>query len=433
MMTDKNITPEPAGGRARNAASWLMLLFPASVLTTSFGVHLTLLIVVLSLAFLARRGLAAFYATHVRDIRWIALAFGGYFLVTLLRMIWFSDSVGTLDGPSRLLLALGCIGFVGILRPNIRMFWIGMGIGTIGAALIGGYQWFALGEARAVGATHHAISFGDIAVAMGVMSFCALNDLRNTRVAWLPVVGLVCGVLAALFSGSRGAWLGLLVVLWPMLKYGSHLHGKTIRYTVALILVACVGAYMTPQTGVAGRMNDAVSDIERYNNLNDAGTNVGIRLELWKASAMLIAEHPLIGVGRDAFHGELQALEREGRLQKSLALTYSTPHNDVLNTLVTGGVLDLSFLLLIYAAPFTFFLRTLRNGPPAAAAPALAGMLLVICFIVFGLTDVMFWLMLTKVFYATMVAVLVGFCLVARSAPAPVTRISSDDRHASIT
>jgi len=410
-----------------------MLLFPASVLTTSFGVHLTLLIVVLSLAFLARRGLARFYAAHAREIRWIALAFGGYFLVTLLRMIWFSDSVGTLDGPSRLLLALGCIGFVGILRPNIRMFWIGMGIGSIGAALIGGYQWFALGEARAVGATHHAISFGDIAVAMGVMSFCALNDLRNTRVAWLPVVGLLCGALAALFSGSRGAWLGLLVVLWPMLKYGSHLHGKTIRYTVGLILVACVGAYMTPQTGVAGRMNDAVSDIERYNTLNDASTNVGIRLELWKASVMLIAEHPLVGVGRDAFHGELQALEREGRLQKSLALTYSTPHNDVLNTLVTGGLLDLSFLLLIYAAPFTFFMRTLRNGPPAAAAPALAGTLLVICFIVFGLTDVMFWLMLTKVFYATMVGVLVGFCLAARPAPAPVTRISSHDRHASTT
>ena len=120
-------------------------------------------------------------------------------------------------------------------------------------------------------------------------------------------------------------------------------------------------------------------------------------------------------------------------MQKSLSLTNSTPHNDVLNTLVTGGLLDLSFLLLIYIAPFTFFMRTLRNGPPAAAAPALAGLLLVICFIVFGLTDVMFWLMLTKVFYATMVAVLVGFCLVARSAPAPVTRISSHDRHASIT
>lgn len=434
MMTETITTPTAASGpvptqargRAGKAAGWLMLLFPASTLTTGFGVHLTLLVVLLSLAFLVRRGLAAFYAAHGREIRWIALAFGGYFVLTLLRMFWSGDSASTLDGPSRLLFALGCIGFVGMLRPDIRMFWIGLCIGTIGAALIGGYQWFMLGEDRAVGATHHAISFGDIAVAMGVMSFCALNDLRNTRLAWLPVVGLLCGALASLFSGSRGAWLGLLVVLWPMLKYGSHMHGKTIRMTVGLVLAACVVAYLVPQTGVAGRMGDAVSDIERYHSLNDASTNVGIRLELWKASAMMIAEHPLVGVGREAFHDELQALEREGRLQKSLALIYSTPHNDVLNMLATGGLLDLSFLLLLYAAPFVFFLRTLRHGPPAAAAPALAGVLLVICYIAFGLTDVMFWLMLTKVFYATTVCVLAGFCLAAKPGPS----ISSHAPHA---
>jgi O-antigen ligase len=244
------------------------------------------------------------------------------------------------------------------------------------------------------------------------------------------VVGLLCGVLASLFSGSRGAWLGLLVVLWPMLKYGSHMHRTTIRTTVGLVLAACVAAYALPQTGVAGRMGDAVSDVERYYSLNDSSTNVGIRLELWKASAMMIAEHPFIGVGRDAFHDELQALEREGRLQKSLALIYSTPHNDVLNTLATGGLLDLSFLLLIYGAPLAFFMRTLRHGPPAAAAPALAGLLLVICFIAFGLTDVMFWLMLTKAFYATMVCVLAGFCLAAQTPASSPSPVASLERHA---
>jgi hypothetical protein len=59
----------------------------------------------------------------------------------------------------------------------------------------------------------------------------------------------------------------------------------------------------------------------------------------------------------------------------------------------------------------------LHHGPPAVAAPALAGMLLVICFIAFGLTDAMFWLMMTKVFYATMACVLAGFCLAAQAAP----------------
>ena len=411
-----------------------MLLFPASVLLTSFGVHLTLLLVLLSLGWLAFHGLGRFYAAHARQIRWIALAFGGYFVLTLLRMLWFGDSVGTLDGPSRLLIALGCIGFVGMLRPSIRMFWIGLCIGTIGAAVVGGYQWLTWDTGRAMGATHHPISFGDIAVAMGVMSFCALPEFRRSRLAWLPVIALMCGVLASMFSGSRGAWLGLLLVLWPMLKYGSHLHGKTMRIAVGLVLAACVVGYLVPQTGIARRTADAVSDIQRYRSAADAGTNVGIRLELWKAAGMMIAEHPWIGVGRDAFHGELLALERAGRLQKSLALTFSTPHNDVLNTLATGGVLDLSFLLLIYGAPFAFFARMLRHGPPAAGAPALAGVLLVVSFIGFGLTDVMFWLMITKAFYAAMVCVLAGFCLAAGAPSAPLaSTLISQERHAHTT
>ena len=58
-------------------------------------------------------------------------------------------------------------------------------------------------------------------------------------------------------------------------------------------------------------------------------------------------------------------------------------------------------------------------------------MLLVICFIVFGLTDVMFWLMITQAFYAAMVCVLVGFCLAAKTpAPAAIPSISSHERHA---
>jgi O-antigen ligase len=414
----KTAIAERTGDNVRAAASILMFALTALALTTSFGMGLVQLLVLLSTAWLANKGLFAFYVSNARAIRLIVLAFAGYFLISLVRLLYFHQDSHTLDGPSRMLLALSCIGFAGFLRPRIRWFWLGLCVGTIGAAAIGVWQWLMLGMERVEGFTHHPITFGDLSVAMGVMSLCAWSEFRNSRLAFLPVVAMLCGVLASILSGSRGAWLGLLLVLVPLLKFGSAVHGKRMAYGVGLALVLSALAYAVPATGIAHRVDDAVSDVQRYATARDATTNVGVRLELWTASLMMIAEHPLVGVGRDQFRPSLLALAREGRLQQSPALDYSSSHNDVLHMLATGGLVDFAFLMLIYGAPLAFFWKALHSGVAQRTVPALAGLLLVICFIGFGLTDVMFWLMIPKVFYAMMVCVLTGFCLADGAQPA---------------
>lgn len=413
----KTAIAERSGDRARAAAGIVMFALPALALTTTFGLMLVQLLVLLSTAWLWRKGLSAFYAANASAIRLVFIAFVGYFLVSLARLLVFHQDLHMLDGPSRMMFALSCIGFVGFLRPPIRWFWLGLCIGTIGAAAIGVWQWLALGMDRVEGFTHHPITFGDLSVAMGVMSLCAWSEFRNSRLAFLPVVAMLCGVLASIVSGSRGAWLGLLLVLLPLLRYGTAVHGKRLAYGVGAALAFSAVAYAVPATEIARRVNDAVSEVQRYTATRDATTHIGVRLDLWRASLMMIAEHPLIGVGRDEFHPALLELARQGRVQQSPALLYSSSHNDVLNTLATGGLVDFSFLMLMYGAPLAFFWKTLHSGA-ANSAPALAGLLLVICFIGFGLTDVMFWLMIPKSFYAMMVCALTGFCLANDAQPA---------------
>lgn len=413
----KTAIAERSGDRARAAAGIVMFALPALALTTTFGMMLVQLLVLLSTAWLWRKGLSAFYAANASAIRLVFIAFVGYFLVSLARLLVFHQDLHMLDGPSRMMFALSCIGFVGFLRPPIRWFWLGLCIGTIGASAIGVWQWLALGMDRVEGFTHHPITFGDLSVAMGVMSLCAWSEFRNSRLAFLPVVAMLCGVLASIVSGSRGAWLGLLLVLLPLLRYGTAVHGKRLAYGVGAALAFSAVAYAVPATEIARRVNDAVSEVQRYTATRDATTHIGVRLDLWRASLMMIAEHPLIGVGRDEFHSALLELARQGRVQQSPALLYSSSHNDVLNTLATGGLVDFSFLMLMYGAPLAFFWKTLHSGA-ANSAPALAGLLLVICFIGFGLTDVMFWLMIPKSFYAMMVCALTGFCLANDAQPA---------------
>src|SRR5690606_22687956 len=99
-------------------------------------------------------------------------------------------------------------------------------------------------------------------------------------------------------------------------------------------------------------------------------------------------------------------------------------HNDMLQAQATGGVFGLLAYLGILAAPFAFFSRAIgraigreagqgRRGMPQFA-PALAGMLVVLGYFGFGLTEVIFWSLKGAMFYVLMVALLMGFCLIAQ-------------------
>jgi O-antigen ligase len=67
------------------------------------------------------------------------------------------------------------------------------------------------------------------------------------------------------------------------------------------------------------------------------------------------------------------------------------------------------------AAPLLFFLRALRDGTRAPQfAVALGGAMVVLGYVGFGLTEVIFWSMKGSLFYALMVFLLMGFCLNAK-------------------
>jgi O-antigen ligase len=387
----------------------LVFALPAWALTTRFGLVLLQFCILLTLFSPAVR---AWYGQHFRTIAFICMAFAGYFLVSMLRWLIFGQDLRTLDGPSRLLYGLACIGFVACWKPSKRWFYLGICIGVIGACLLALVQRFALQMARVDGYTHHPITFGDLALAMGLLAMCTVAQFRGTRLAFLPWLALLAGMLVSVLSGSRGGWLALPLVLWPLLRHGRPVFGKVLWWGLLLGVCVALLAWLVPATGVAVRIAEAVSDVKGYLDHQDATTSVGIRLELWKASLLMFADHPWFGVGRDQFDTALEALAAQGRIQDSPALEYSSSHNDILHCLATGGILDLTCLLMMYGAPWWFFSRILQTAQShAQAVPALMGLVLVTCLFAFGLTDVMFWLMMPKVFYVMMVSVLIGFCL----------------------
>jgi len=87
-------------------------------------------------------------------------------------------------------------------------------------------------------------------------------------------------------------------------------------------------------------------------------------------------------------------------------------HNEMLNALATEGIIGALVLLMLYAMPFMFFLRILRSGDTTTQPYALAGLLLVVSFADFGLTQVLFAHHVGAAFYVVMLSMLAGLCIV---------------------
>jgi O-antigen ligase len=169
------------------------------------------------------------------------------------------------------------------------------------------------------------------------------------------------------------------------------------------------------------RIDQGISDIQQYMSGGETYTNVGVRLELWRGALRLIERHPLLGANPATEREELAALVAAHKVHPYV-LEFPHYHNDILQALVFGGVVGLLVWGATLLAPFLFFVRLLNRPESAAAgvtAPALAGLLLVLSYFSFGLTEVIFWSVRSCMFYALMLFLLIGLCLNAQERTTP--------------
>lgn len=408
----------------------MIFLLPAMALTTRVSVGLQEVALLLSgLAFMVplwqqrKRGAA--------PARLVILAFVFNLLVAFVSLLSTGFEWRFMENPIKMLLATLAIGLILLMRPRAQVLWLGLCVGTIGAAGFAVFQRFVLLMPRAEGFSM-PITFGDLAMAMGLMSLAGIQHNATSGSSsgsnlnldpssspssgtncWaaLPYLSFTAGVTASILSGSRGGWLALLLSFLPMYSYGRHALG---RRTI-VILVASVGlmgaASLLPQTGVRERVLDVQREITLYNNGNP-DTSVGARLEMWKGAWTLFLEHPVTGIGRANYNLGLNDLIHRGVINPAMR-DYHHAHNELLNALATQGLLGALALIALYAAPLRFFTRQLKLAGPHRPY-ALAGVLLVLSFIDFGLTQVMFAHHVSSAFYAVTVCVLVGLCLEQR-------------------
>lgn len=399
---------------------FLVFLFPFLSLITPFGIGFSSVIFVLTLLCVPRKAWAAM-APHWREIRWVVAAFAYYFLLALVYVLARPEaSWGYLDKPSRMFMGFSALMLVVLARPPRAVLWWGVIAGALAALPFIAYQRIVLDIYRP-GGWLNPITFGDIALCLALVALAAAIDYRHsTRKAILPALGALAGLAATILSGTRGGWIALVLAAILFLTYARLLHSRRVRLLLIGSFALFASTFFIPAFGVQERVGQGVHDVQTWLDGGSAFSNVGIRLELWKGARHVIADNPVFGLDPLDVRAELRKLAERGTIQ-DVVLPFEHLHNDLLQAQASGGVFGLLAYAGILAAPFAFFARAIGRGAGPGGrrssqqfVPALAGMLVVLSYFGFGLTEVIFWSLKGTMFYVLMVVLLMGFCLTAK-------------------
>lgn len=400
-------------------ATALALGFPLLSLVTGFGIGLAGFLYLFTACLWWRPCVAALRGYFPRT-RWVLLAFSLHLACVLWLAAGRTHGVNAADGPARMLIACAAMLVVQAGRPPLRALWLGAAGGALLGVVFVGWQRLALGLERP-GGLLNPITFGDLSLCLALLALAGMAEARRALLRWSAALGIAAGLAASLLTGSRGGWLALPAALLLFASGGRHvlLPRGLVPGAPLLACALALGAYALPQTGVRARIDVGVSDVRLYLAGDPVATSIGVRLALWKAGLRLAAEHPWRGLDTPVYKRRMREWVAAGELSPAVFAPPEPPHlhNDALQALVTRGIVGLCAWAGILLAPFLFFRSQLAQAQALAAGPgtrrpaALAGMLVVLSYAAFGLSEVIFWSMKASLFYALMVFLLMGWCL----------------------
>jgi len=236
------------------------------------------------------------------------------------------------------------------------------------------------------------INFGNIAL---LGSFLTLTGglfffSSNRRPLALLFIVIGAGAAAiAMLSQTRSNLVALpffLLLLVPLLS-------KNLRIVSLLAIPVLLVIAVSTNDRVPGQLEGFMQ-----NDTLDAG--VTVRMEVWGQAWQMFKDKPWTGVGLGGYTSEIKASVASGESSAVLIdCCTGHAHNDLLNIAATSGlpgILSWAFLIFI---PLAIFARHIFSTHTATAHLAVAGSIVSVGYLLFGLTEATFNRTLFLTFY----------------------------------
>lgn len=180
-----------------------------------------------------------------------------------------------------------------------------------------------------------------------------LHEKMRTRAFWASVVILQAGLLLA--TGARGAWAGVMVMLfvWLILKPEKKF---ILIFTCMTAMVSL--ALLVLDTPLVHRIGEGIMSATTLERLE----------RLWPQAYEMIVARPIAGYGYGDYYGEL--LRQSAQHPEWVVLRPGPygPHNNYLETWFSAGIVALVSLIYLCAKLFSQLVTVVRLSVHAPTA-----------------------------------------------------------------
>lgn len=308
------------------------------------------------------------------------------------------------------------LGFFGLwairkYKPKSEWFWVGVAVGAIAASIVAGYQFLVL-EQRARGFMLH-IQFGNLALLLGVM--CLVKALitptfhRLTTLYWL---GFIAGMVASIWSQTRGGWVAILLIFaWIISVATKNWHKRNKAVFLCVALMGLIWLIFQPNSIVHARMSSAYMELVAFFSAGQQDTAVGARLAMWSVAWDAIWQSPWFGIGQNGWVLARDAALADGRLSEFSA-RFTHVHNEYLDVAMKRGLIGLLFHLVLMLGPMLLFFAPHKyHASSEVRALAIAGMVVPMMYMDFGLTQTFLSHNSARVMFSALLMCLAGLML----------------------
>ncbi|WP_144780151.1 O-antigen ligase family protein [Marinobacter maritimus] len=267
----------------------------------------------------------------------------------------------------------------------------------LGSALIADQGSITSFLSNRFGGGINPINFGNIALLASFLTLTGgLFFLRSKRrpLALLFIVMGTGAAAIAMLSQTRSNLVALpffLLLLMPLLSRNLRI---VSLLAIPVLLVIAIST------------NERVPDqLKGFIQSDTLDSGITVRMEVWGQAWRMFEDNPWTGAGLGGYTREIEASVASGESSAVLIdCCTGHAHNDLLNNAATSGVPGiLSWAFLIFL-PLAIFARHLLSSHTATAHLAVAGSMVSVGYLLFGLTEATFNRTLFLTFYLVSVS-----------------------------